>query len=255
MQQAAMQHGDARFADRVALITGGASGIGLAVAERMAREGARVIIWDIDHGKRAAAAERLGAAAFCQAVDVTDETAVDGGMGLAVERSGRLDILVNCAGAIGPHGPFMAYGAADWRKTIELNLTGTFLVTRAASPHLMRRGYGRVVNIGSPAGKEGNQNQAAYSAAKAGVIGLTKSMSKDLAAHGVLVNSVCPATTDSDLLLQVPDAHKAAVLAKIPLGRFGRVDEIAALICWVASEECSFAAGACFDFSGGRSDY
>ena len=244
-----------RFENRIALITGGASGIGLATAERLVREGARAILWDVNLPALDAAARRFGGAALCQRVDVTQEHAVQAAMQGAMAALGRLDILVNSAGIVGATAPFWEQGQANWQRVIEVNLSAVFLVSSAAVPHLIRSDRGRIVNLASIAGKEGNRNQGAYSASKAGVIGLTKSMGKDLVEHGVLVNAITPSMIQSDLVDQMPVAQREMVLAKVPMGRAGRVEEVAAMVCWLASEECSFSTGAVFDLSGGRATY
>lgn len=244
-----------RFDGHRALITGGASGIGLATARRMAAEGARLLIWDIDERALARAGEQLGAQALCQRVDVTDEHAIQTALQEAMAQFGRLDIVVNSAGIVGPSEPFWLNEVAAWKRVLDLNLTAIFLVCRAAVPHLSTSGSGRIVNLASIAGKEGNANQAAYSASKAGVIGLTKSMAKDLVERNVLVNAVAPAIVHSELVEQMPQAQIDLVLAKIPMKRTGRVEEIAALVCWLASSECSFSTGAVYDASGGRATY
>lgn len=244
-----------RFSGKVALITGGGAGIGLASAQRLVREGARVVLWDISAQALEAAAAALGEQALCQQVDVTDEAQVDQAMAAAVAQMGRLDIVVNSAGIVGPTQPFWENEPAAWRKVLDLNLTGVFLVSRAAVPHLTRAGGGRIVNLASIAGKEGNRNQAAYSASKAGVIGLTKSMGKDLVERKVLVNCITPSMIQSELVEQMPAAQRELVLSKVPMGRTGTVDEVAAMVCWLASDECSFSTGAVFDLSGGRASY
>jgi 2-dehydro-3-deoxy-L-rhamnonate dehydrogenase (NAD+) len=244
-----------RFENRVALITGGASGIGLATAERLVREGARAILWDVNPAALDAASQHFGDAALCQRVDVTQESSVQESMQEAMAALGRLDILVNSAGIVGATAPFWEQGLTNWQRVIELNLSAVFLVSSVAVPHLIRSDRGRIVNLASIAGKEGNRNQAAYSASKAGVIGLTKSMGKDLVEHGVMVNAITPSMIQSELVDQMPAAQRELVLAKVPMGRAGRVEEVAAMVCWLASEECSFSTGAVFDLSGGRATY
>lgn len=244
-----------RFADKVALLTGGGAGIALATARRMVREGGRVIVWDINDAALAAAQTEFTEAALCQRVDVCDEAAVASALATAVRHFGRLNVVVNSAGIVGPSTPFWEHTLADWRRVLELNLTGVFLVSRAAVPYLTDAGGGRIVNLASIAGKEGNRNQAAYSASKAGVIGLTKTMGKDLVDRGILVNAITPSMIQSDLVDQMPEAQRALVLSKVPMGRTGTVDEVAAMVCWLASDECSFSTGAVFDLSGGRASY
>lgn len=241
-----------RFRNKVALVTGGASGIGRAAVDRLVREGASVIVWDIDAAKldncRATHANKV----LAQKVDVTDHAAVEQAMCEAMEQLGRLDIVVNGAGIVGPNGPFWEATPEQWDRVVRINLTGTFLVTRAATPHLLRNGWGRVVNVASVTANEGPKNLGPYAATKAGVVGLTKSMGKDLAGTGVLVNAITPALIATELLQQLTPEYYAAALSRIPLGRAGTLDEVAALITWLCSDECSFSTGACFDLSGGR---
>ena len=241
-----------RFRNKVALVTGGASGIGRAAVDRLVREGANVIVWDIDAAKldncRATHADKV----LAQKVDVTDHAAIEQAIREAVEQLGRLDIVVNGAGIVGPNGPFWEATPEQWDRVVRINLTGTFLVTRAATPHLLRNGWGRVVNVASVTANEGPKNLGPYAATKAGVVGLTKSMGKDLAGTGVLVNAITPALIATELLQQLTPEYYAAALSRIPLGRAGTLDEVAALITWLCSDECSFSTGACFDLSGGR---
>jgi NAD(P)-dependent dehydrogenase (short-subunit alcohol dehydrogenase family) len=240
------------LASRVAVVTGGARGIGFAAAERCARSGARLALWDRDGAE--AAAERIAGAIGCT-VDVTEETAVAAALALTQKRLGPVDILVTSAGITGPNTSVAQYSAAAWRQVIEVDLTGVFLCCRAVVPGMTARNYGRIVNIASIAGKEGNPNASAYSAAKAGVIALTKSLGKELAATGVRVNCVTPAAVKTELFAQMTESHIQYMLSKIPLARFGTVEEIAAMIAWLASEECSFTTGGVFDLSGGRATY
>jgi NAD(P)-dependent dehydrogenase (short-subunit alcohol dehydrogenase family) len=240
------------LANRVAVVTGGARGIGFAAAERCARSGAKVALWDRDGAE--VAARRIAGAIGC-AVDVTDEAAVAAALALTEKRLGPVDILVASAGITGPNASVADYPAAAWRQVIEVDLTGVFLCCRAVVPGMTARNYGRIVTIASIAGKEGNPNAAAYSAAKAGVIALTKSLGKELAATGVRVNCVTPAAVKTELFAQMTESHIQYMLSKIPLGRFGTVEEIAAMIAWLASEECSFTTGGVFDLSGGRATY
>lgn len=241
-----------RFQDRVALVTGGASGIGLAVVDRLVREGARVAVWDIDGGKLARCHARHGDRVLVQTVDVGDAAAIEAAMAETVARWQRLDILVNGAGIVGPNGPFWETEVAQWERVVRINLTGSFLVSRAATPHLRRNGWGRIVNIASVTANEGPRHLGPYAATKAGVVGLTKSMGKDLAGSGVLVNAITPALIATELLEQLTPEYMAAALARIPLGRPGTLDEAAALVTWLCSEECSFSTGASYDLSGGR---
>ena len=239
-----------RFADRVAIVTGGVSGIGAGIAARLAGEGARVSLWDRDAGALASAE-----ASHKVTVDVTDAVAVQRAAAAVAGALGSIDILIACAGITGPNASVWDYPVADWDRVIDVNLNGVFYCNRAVVPHMQRNGYGRIVNIASIAGKEGNPNAAAYSASKAGVIGLTKSLGKELANTDIRVNCVTPAAVRTPLFAQMTQEHIDFMLSKIPLGRFGLVEEIAALICWLASEECSFSTGAVFDLSGGRATY
>ena len=243
-----------RFEGRAAIVTGGASGIGLAVAARLAAEGARVSLWDADAGALDAARSTAGAAETA-VVDVTDADAVGRAMEASAAALGGLDILVTSAGITGPNATVRDYPVDAWRRVLDVNLTGTFLCARAAIPFMERANYGRIVPIASVAGKEGNPNAAAYSASKAGVIGLTKSLGKELAATGIRVNCVTPSAVRTPIFAQMSDAHVAYMLSKIPAGRFGEPEEVAALVCWLASEEPSFSTGAVFDLSGGRATY
>jgi 3-oxoacyl-[acyl-carrier protein] reductase len=240
------------LANRVAVVTGGARGIDFAAAERCARSGAKVALWDRDGAE--VAARRIAGAIGC-AVDVTDKGAVAAALALTEKRLGPVNILIASAGITGPNASVADYPAAAWRQVIEVDLTGVFLCCRAVVPGMTARNYGRIVTIASIAGKEGNPNAAAYSAAKAGVIALTKSLGKELAATGVRVNCVTPAAVKTELFAQMTDSHIRYMLSKIPLGRFGTVEEIAAMIAWLASEECSFTTGGVFDLSGGRATY
>jgi 3-oxoacyl-[acyl-carrier protein] reductase len=239
-----------RFAGRVAVVTGGVSGIGAGIAARLAADGARVSIWDHD-----AAALAKAEAAHTVSVDVADAEAVQRAADATATALGKIDILIACAGITGPVAPVWEYQVAAWDSVIDVNLNGVFYCNRAAVPHMLRNGYGRIVNIASIAGKEGNPNAAAYSASKAGVIGLTKSLGKELANTNVRVNCVTPAAVRTPLFAQMTQEHIDFMLSKIPLGRFGEIDEIASLVCWLASEECSFSTGAAFDISGGRATY
>ena len=238
---------------RVAVVTGGARGIGLAIAERAAASGARVAIWDMDEAEARKAAGRLrGHAAR---VDVVDETAIAEALAATEAALGPVDILFANAGITGPNAPVEAYPVEAWRRVIEVDLTGVFLCCRAVAPGMRARDYGRIVNIASIAGKEGNPNAAAYSAAKAGVIGFTKSLGKELAATRVRANCVTPAAAATDIFKQMTEAQIAYMLSKIPAARFAEVEEIAALACWLGTEECSFSTGGVFDVSGGRATY
>jgi NAD(P)-dependent dehydrogenase (short-subunit alcohol dehydrogenase family) len=239
---------------RVAVITGGARGIGFAVAQRLASSGAKVALWDVD-GARAESAATQIAGASAQPVDIADEAAVAAALAATERALGGVDVLVTSAGITGPNATVADYPVAAWRRVIDIDLTGPFLCCRAVVPGMLARNYGRIVNIASIAGKEGNPNAAAYSAAKAGVIGLTKSLGKELAATGIRVNCITPAAVKTEIFDQMTEAHIQFMLSKIPLGRFGLVEEMAALVAWLVSAECSFSTGAVFDVSGGRATY
>jgi 3-oxoacyl-[acyl-carrier protein] reductase len=240
-----------RFEGQVAVITGGAAGIGRAAAERMAAEGAKVSVWDISD----AALADCSFAAHTVKIDQSDEAAVVAATADVVAKLGRLDILVVCAGITGPNETVENYPSDAWRKVIDINLNGTFYCNKAVVPQMKANGYGRIVNIASVAGKEGNPNASAYSTSKAGVIGLTKSLGKELAKENITVNAVTPAAVKTAIFDQMTQAHIDFMLSKIPMGRFGTIDENAAMICFLASKEASFSTGAVFDTSGGRATY
>jgi NAD(P)-dependent dehydrogenase (short-subunit alcohol dehydrogenase family) len=227
---------ETRFAGRHAIVTGGAQGIGAAIAKRLQAGGARVTVWDLDASPK---------------VDVSDPASIAN----ALKDSGKIDILVNNAGIAGMNKPTVDYPVEEWERVLRINLTSQFLCCRGVAPRMVKAGYGRIVNIASIAGKEGNPNAVAYSASKAGVIALTKSLGKELAQTGVLVNCVTPAAAKTAIFAQMTESHIEYMRSKIPMGRFVEVDEIAALVCWLASEECSFSTGAVFDISGGRATY
>jgi NAD(P)-dependent dehydrogenase (short-subunit alcohol dehydrogenase family) len=244
------------LAGRRAVVTGGARGIGFACAERLLSSGATLSLWDLDREALAEAKQRLGATAVHLAtVDITDEHSVAHAAQAAQTALGQVDILVNNAGITGPNKKTWQFEPAEWRRVIDVDLTGAFLCTRALVPGMIGRRYGRIVNMASVAGKEGNPNAAAYSAAKAGLIGLTKSLGKELATEGVLVNCVAPAAAETELFKQMTDAHIAYMRSKIPMDRFVQPSEIAGLVAWLCSDECSFSTGAVFDISGGRATY
>ena len=243
------------FAGRTAAITGGAMGIGLAVARRLVQSGARVALWDRDPGALAAAAAELGAAARPFELDVSDAAAVARVADATAQAFGGLDVLVCSAGITGPNVPLADYPVDDWKRVFDVNVHGLFLCNRAVVPLMQKKDYGRIVNIASVAGKEGNPNASAYSASKAAVIGLTKSLGKELARTNIRVNCVTPAAVRTAIFDQMTQQHIDFMLSKIPMGRFGKVEEIASLVCWLASEECSFTTGAAFDISGGRATY
>ena len=238
---------------RAAVVTGGARGIGLAIAQRFRASGAKVSLWDAD----GEALRRLTSAAGFHGmeVNVTAEDNVNHALQETIEAFGRVDVIVNNAGITGPNAPTWEYPVDAWRKVIDVDLTGVFLCCRAVVPHMLENGYGRVINMASVAGKEGNPNAPAYSAAKAGVIALTKSLGKELAKTNIRVNCVTPAAAKTQLFEQMTEEFIAYMLSKIPAGRFVEVEEIAALVAWLASEECSFSTGATFDISGGRTTY
>jgi 3-oxoacyl-[acyl-carrier protein] reductase len=243
------------FAGRTAAITGGAMGIGLAVAQRLVDSGAKVALWDRDERALAEAKAALGENARTWQLDVADAQAVARVAQATADALGRLDILVCSAGITGPNVPLADYPVDDWKRVFDVNVHGVFLCNRAAVPLMQKNDYGRIVNIASVAGKEGNPNASAYSASKAAVIGLTKSLGKELAKTGIRANCVTPAAVRTAIFDQMTQQHIDFMLSKIPVGRFGSVDEIAALVCWLATEECSFSTGAVFDLSGGRATY
>jgi 2-dehydro-3-deoxy-L-rhamnonate dehydrogenase (NAD+) len=242
---------------RNVVVTGGAAGIGLAIAQRLVQSGARVSLWDRDEKSLTEAAHTVGAETEIHTarVDVSDEADVRRACDATAKALGRLDALVCSAGITGPNTTTWEYPVADWKQVLDINLTGVFLCNRAVVPLMQKEGYGRIVNIASIAGKEGNPNASAYSASKAGVISLTKSLGKELARTGIRVNCVTPAAVKTGMFAQMTQAHIDFMLSKIPMGRFGQVEEIAALVAWLCTEECSFSTGAVFDLSGGRAVY
>ncbi len=229
-----------RFTGRRAVVTGGASGIGAAVASRILAEGGQVAVWDLNGPIK---------------VDIADFASVQGAVTQTLALMGGIDILINSAGITGPTVPLAEFPVEGWLQVMAVNLNGTFFTNRAVVPLMIAQDYGRIVNVASIAGKEGNPNASAYSASKAGVIGMTKSLAKEVARHNIAVNVVTPAAVRTPIFDQMPQSHIDFMLSKIPRGRFGTVDEVAALICWLASEECSFSTGAVFDVSGGRATY
>jgi 2-dehydro-3-deoxy-L-rhamnonate dehydrogenase (NAD+) len=240
---------------RVAVITGGAQGIGYAVAERFIASGAMVVLWDIDTALLAKAQTALGAAAGAAQVELTDAAVVDAATPTALAQHQRIDILVNNAGITGGNAPTWELTPEMWRRTIDVNLVAPYLTCHAIVPAMMKQGYGRIVNVASVAGKEGNPNASHYSASKAGLIALTKSLAKELATRGILVNAVSPAAAKTAIFEQMTPQHIDYMLAKIPMGRFVEPHEIAAAIAWLASEDCSFTTGSVLDLSGGRATY
>jgi 3-oxoacyl-[acyl-carrier protein] reductase len=242
---------------RVAIVTGGARGIGFAITERMLASGASVAIWDVDQDalSRAATALANRGKVFTAKVDVTSEHSIAPAVAQLMKDAGKIDILVNNAGITGGNAPTWELSPDVWRDVINVNLIGPYLVSRAVVTHMMAAKYGRIVNIASIAGKEGNPNASHYSASKAGVIGLTKSLAKEVATSGVLVNCITPAAAKTELFSQMTEQHINYMLSKIPMNRFVAVEEIAAMVAWLSSEDCSFSTGAVFDISGGRAVY
>jgi 3-oxoacyl-[acyl-carrier protein] reductase len=238
---------DYRFSGRVALVTGGASGIGAAVASRLVSEGAQVASLDLQ------AAETEGVLAL--AGDVSRSADIEAAVSQVEVELGPIDVLVCSAGVPGESLPSMEITDEEWRRVLGINADGVFYCNRAVAPGMVERGYGRIVNLASIAGKEGNPMAAAYSASKAAVIGMTKAIGKDLARTGVLVNCVAPAVIETPILDGVSQHHIDYMVERIPMGRMGSAEEVAALICWLASEECSFSTGATYDISGGRAVY
>jgi 3-oxoacyl-[acyl-carrier protein] reductase len=228
------------FAGRTAVVTGGMQGIGAAIVKRLQESGAKVAVWDLDGTPK---------------VDVSNPQSVKDATERTLEDLGRIDVLVNNAGVAGKNVPTVDYPIEEWERVLRINLTSQFLTCRAVAPHMVKAKYGRIVNIASVAGKEGNPNAVAYSASKAGVISLTKSLGKELAQAGVLVNCVTPAAAKTAIFDQMTEQHINYMLAKIPMGRFVEVGEIAALVCWLASADCTFSTGGVFDISGGRATY
>jgi NAD(P)-dependent dehydrogenase (short-subunit alcohol dehydrogenase family) len=242
---------------RVAVVTGGAQGIGYATSERLLRSGAAVVIWDIDAAKLEEAKASLSQVGSVSGyvVELTSDAAVAATTAQTINDKGHIDILVNNAGITGGNAPTWELDPEVWRRVIEVNLIAPYLTCRAVAPHMSARGWGRIVNVASVAGKEGNPNASHYSASKAGVIALTKSLAKEVATTGVLVNAIAPAVARTAMFAQMTEAHIAYMLGKIPMGRFVEVEEIAAMIAWLSSEDCSFTTGSVFDISGGRATY
>ena len=228
------------FKGKTAVVTGGMQGIGAAIVKRLEASGAKVAVWDLDHPDK---------------TDVSNPASVDKAVEKTLRDLGRIDVLVNNAGIAGPTVPVIDYPVAEWERVLKIDLTGPFLCCRAVAPHMVKQKYGRIVNIASIAGKEGNPNASAYSAAKAGVIALTKSLGKELAQSGVLVNCVTPAAAKTAIFDQISQQHIDYMLSKIPMARFVTVDEIASLVGWLASADCAFSTGGVFDISGGRATY
>jgi len=242
---------------RHAVVTGGAQGIGLSIARRLLASGASVSLWDRDADLLSLAVEQLGegAAASAETVDVSDAPSVAAATDATIQKHGRIDILVANAGIAGPNHTTWEYPIDAWRQVIDINLIGVFLCCHAIVPHMLRQGYGRIVNVASIAGKEGNANASAYSASKAGVIALTKSLGKETANRNIAVNCITPAAARTRIFEQMTKEHIDFMLSRIPRGRFLEVDEVSAMVAWLVSEENSFTTGAVFDLSGGRATY
>jgi 2-dehydro-3-deoxy-L-rhamnonate dehydrogenase (NAD+) len=243
--------------DRIAIVTGGARGIGFAVAERILRSGGHVSLWDRDAVRLTKSADQLSAhgKVATSRIELTSEAEIQSALRATLDRFGKVDILVNNAGITGGNAPTWELEPAIWRQVLEVNLVAPFLTSHAVVPHMLQQGYGRIVNVASVAGKEGNPNASHYSASKAGLIALTKSLGKELATRNILVNCVTPAAARTEIFEQMKPEHIEYMLAKIPMGRFVEPEEIASLICWLASEDCSFSTGGVFDISGGRATY
>ena len=242
---------------RVAIITGGARGVGYAAAERMLASGAAVALWDIDAARLDEAAGTLAGrgTVSTHVVELTDEASVRAATAAVVAVHGKIDILVNNAGITGGNGKLWELDTETWRRVVDVNLVGPFLTCKVVVPELLKNGWGRIVNVASIAGKEGNPNASHYSASKAGLIGLTKSLAKELATSNVLVNAITPAAAKTEIFNQMKQEHIDFMLSKIPMNRFLAVEEAAALIGWLSSEDCAFSTGAVFDISGGRAVY
>ena len=249
-----MSHFSGRFSGRAAVITGGASGLGKAVAHRIVQEGGAVSLWDVNRDTLNAARADVAATHIAE-VDVSDHAAVARAAKGATETLGRVDILINSAGITGATVPVQDFPIDSWHETLAINVNGVFFACREIIPYMLANGYGRIVNVASVAGKEGNPNASAYSASKAAVIGFTKSLGKELAQRGILANAITPATFQSPILKQLPQSQVDYMRDRIPMGRLGEIAESAAMICFMASEECSFTTGSVFDTSGGRTTY
>lgn len=252
------------FAGRHAVVTGGATGLGFGIAQRLVASGGSVTLWDRDEAAANQAAQSLGDKAFALKVDVSQQPSVAKAVAATLAHASRIDALVNSAGITGPNAKLWDYPVDDWRQVMDVNINGVFLCCREVAGQMRKqenpnnrdvRGYGRIVNIASVAGKDGNPNASAYSASKAAVIGITKSLGKELADTGIRVNCVTPAAVKTAIFDQMTPEHIAFMLSKIPMGRFGTVEEVAAMVGWLCTEDCSFSTGAVFDLSGGRSTY
>ena len=240
---------------RCAIVTGGASGLGLAITQRLVQSGAKVSVWDLDPQKMTEVVSALGKQVQVDRVDVSRIEQVEAAFARTLSAFGRVDALVCSAGIAGPTAPSWEYSVADWIRVNEVNVNGVFFCCRTVVPHMIQNGYGRIVNMASVAGKEGNANSSGYSASKAAVIGFTKALARETIRSGVIVNSVAPAAVRTAIFDQLTQEHIDAALSKIPMGRFGKPEEIAALVAWACTEECSFTSGAAFDLSGGRATY
>ena len=244
------------FSKRIAIVTGGAQGFGLAITKRIIQSGGKVIVWDIDKEAIEKAQKEINSDNFnFRIVDVTDFNIVKSSIKEIEDQFGKIDIFVNNAGITGMNAKVWDYPIDEWKKVIELNLNSTFYCCKAIVPHMVKNNYGRIVNIASIAGKEGNPNASAYSTSKAGVIGLTKSLGKELADKDIAVNCITPAAAKTRIFDQMTDEHISYMLSKIPRNRFAKIDELASLVCWLVSEENSFSTAAVFDLSGGRATY
>ena len=243
-----------RFTGRCAIVTGGASGLGKDVAKRIVAEGGSVVLWDLDAEKLAVAKDEVGAA-HVVALDVSDVDAVVAAADESAAVLGKVDILICSAGITGATAPVHEYPLDSWKRVVDINLNGLFYCCRTVVPLMLANGYGRIVNVSSVAGKEGNPNASAYSATKAAVIGLTKSLGKELAGKGIIANALTPATFESPILEQLPASQVEYMRSKIPMGRLGEIPESTAMVCFMASEECSFTTASTFDTSGGRTTF
>ena len=243
------------FMGKVAVVTGAARGIGKETAIRISQNGAKVALWDYDEKNIQLLSEKIGNNSIPLKVDVSDENSIKNAAEIVRDKLGTPSLLVNCAGVAGDNATVADTDPNEWRRVININLTGTFLCCRELVSGMVNNNYGRIVNIASVAGKEGNPNAAHYSASKAGVITFTRSLAKEISSSGVLVNSITPAVIDTEMLSQVSEEHKKYMISKIPMGRMGKTSEVAALICWLLSKECSYSTAATFDLSGGRATY
>ena len=243
------------YTGKVAVVTGAARGIGKETATRISKNGAKVALWDYDEKNIQLLSEKIGNNSIPLKVDVSDENSIKNAAEIVRDKLGTPSLLVNCAGVAGDNATVADTDPNEWRRVININLTGTFLCCRELVSGMVNNNYGRIVNIASVAGKEGNPNAAHYSASKAGVITFTRSLAKEISSSDVLVNSITPAVINTEMLSQVSEEHKKYMVSKIPMGRMGKTSEVAALICWLLSKECSYSTAATFDLSGGRATY